>query len=177
MPAATLAYSCLDSLCATVRAAQQNAARGLLDELASADADLHGMLAHLPEALRQGSPDTYLRRVAYSDPHGSFTIFYLVWRPGQATPVHGHKTWCTYRVLQGELSETHYRWDADSELARPVGEALRRPGDAVTATPGLERIHRLRNAGDDIAISLHIYGVARAEAQTGVNHVVASVGG
>jgi predicted metal-dependent enzyme (double-stranded beta helix superfamily) len=164
--------TCLDSLCATVRAAQRNAERQLLDELAGSAAHAESMLAHLPMPLREGRADTYLRHIAYSDPYGSFTIFYLVWRPGQATPVHGHKTWCTYRVLQGELLETHYQWDAQAQLARPVGSAVRRPGMAVTAAPGLEQIHQLRNASDGIAISLHIYGVAQANAQTGVNQLV-----
>lgn len=174
MPIASFAPSCLDSLCATVRSAQRHAAQRLLDELAAGDTNIHGMLAHLPDALRVGRPDTYLRHIAYSDPHGSFTIFYLVWRPGQATPVHGHKTWCTYRVLQGELHETHYQWDEQAGLARPVGSALRQPGAVATAAPGLEQIHRLSNAGDSIAISLHIYGVALTEAQTGVNDLVES---
>jgi len=172
MPPASLAPSCLDSLCATVRSAQRNAARQLLDDLAGGETDIEGMLAHLPASLREGQPGTYLRHIAYTDPHGSFTIFYLVWRPGQATPVHGHKTWCTYRVLQGELHETHFQWDEQAGLARPVGSAQRLPGAVVTAFPGLEQIHQLRNAGDGIAISLHIYGVSQADAQTGVNHLV-----
>jgi len=172
MRASRHTQTCLDSLCATVRAAQRNAERQLLDELAGSQAHTEGILAHLPMPLREGRADTYLRHVAYSDPHGSFTIFYLVWRPGQATPVHGHKTWCTYRVLQGELQETHYQWDARAGLARPVGGTVRRPGAAVTATPGLEQIHRLCNIGNGIAISLHIYGVAQADAQTGVNQLV-----
>ncbi|WP_419195555.1 cysteine dioxygenase [Bordetella petrii] len=175
MPALSVRHdapACLDALCNTVRTAQRNAARHMLDELAMGDADTRGMLAHLPESLRAGRPDTYLRHIAYSDPNGSFTIFYLVWRPGQASPVHGHKTWCTYRVLQGELQETHYRWDAAHGVALPAGNAVRKPGKAVTATAGLEQIHRLHNASDGIAISLHIYGVALADAQTGVNHLV-----
>lgn len=164
--------TCLDSLCASVRAAQQQAQRQMLAEIASSSADPQAMLAHLPEPLRAGKPDTYLRHVAYSDPHGSFTVFYLVWRPGQASPVHGHKTWCTYRVLQGKLSETHFQWDANAGVARPVGHALRRPGAVVTAIAGLDQVHQLGNQGSDIAISLHIYGVAQADAQTGINHLV-----
>lgn len=166
------AVTCLDSLCSAVRAAQHQAQRHLLDTLAKSAADAQGMLAYLPAHLRDGLPDTYLRHIAYSDPQGTFTVFYLVWRPGQATPVHGHKTWCAYRVLQGELQETHYQWDAAACVARPVGEALRRPRDVATATPGLHQIHRLRNVGNGVAISLHIYGVAPADAQSGVNQLV-----
>jgi len=164
----------LQTLCASVARAERNAAQALLHELSARVAEAGQALAGLPPALRQGSPDGYARHVAYADPHGRFTIAYLIWRPGQHSPVHGHRTWCTYRVLQGELSETHYRWDPAARQAVACGGALRRPGDIVTATPGLEQIHRLGNAGIGTAISLHLYGVAEADIATGVNHVVAS---
>jgi len=86
--------------------------------------------------------------------------------------VHGHKTWCTYQVLQGELAETHYRWDPVAAAAIACGEVSRRPGDVVTAAPGLRQIHRLGNAGPGVAVSLHIYGVDQADLCTGVNHLV-----
>ncbi|CCN17961.1 cysteine dioxygenase family protein [Bordetella bronchiseptica] len=162
----------LQSLCASVQSAQLNAAQALLRELAASVAGANGALADLPPELRAGHPDHYSRHVAYADPHGSFTIAYLIWRPGQFSPVHGHKTWCTYRVLQGELTESHYRWDPELGLALRTGAVARRPGDIVTATPGLAQIHRLGNAGDEVAISLHIYGVAQSDIATGVNHVV-----
>ncbi|WP_144635910.1 cysteine dioxygenase family protein [Bordetella genomosp. 13] len=163
----------LQALCASVEHAQRKAAQALLHELNASVADAGAdALAGLPPALRQGCPERYTRHVAYADPHGSFTIVYLIWRPGQFSPVHGHKTWCTYRVLQGELTETHYRWHPASRQAEACGQALRRAGDIVTAAPGLQQIHRLGNAGDGIAISLHIYGVAEADIASGVNHLV-----
>lgn len=171
------APSPLQALCASVQQAQRRAAHALLHELSASVAHTgRDALAGLPHELRHGCPERYTRHVAYADPHGSFTIVYLIWQPGQYSPVHGHKSWCTYRVLQGELTETHYRWDPRTQQARQCGSAMRRPGDIVTAAPGLEQIHRLGNGGDSIAISLHIYGVAEADIATGVNHVVRSAG-
>lgn len=167
-----LATANLRSLCELVQAAQMNAARALLHELAASVANAGDMLRALPDALRAGHPDRYTRHIAYADPHGAFTIAYLIWRPGQFSPVHGHKTWCTYQVLQGELTETHYRWDPNAGAAVTCGEVRRRPGDIVTATPGLRQIHRLGNAGPGIAVSLHLYGVDQADLCTGVNHLV-----
>ncbi|WP_459616974.1 cysteine dioxygenase family protein [Bordetella sp. 2513F-2] len=166
----------LQQLCTGVEQAQAGAARALLRDVGASVAGAGELLAALPEDLRKGSPEGYQRHLAYADPHGSYSIMYLVWRPGQFSPVHGHKTWCTYRVLQGVLSETHYRWDPGQAQATPCGQAVRRPGDIVTATPGLRQIHRLGNAGPEVAISLHIYGVAGADIATGVNHLVASAG-
>lgn len=166
----------LRSLGASVEAAQMNAARTLLRELASRVADAGDMLAGLPTELRAGRAESYTRHIAYADPHGAFTIAYLIWRPGQFSPVHGHKTWCTYQVLQGELSETHYRWDPSTRTAIPHGRVVRRPGDMVTAVQGLRQIHRLGNASEQVAVSLHIYGVAESDICTGVNHLVQAEG-
>ncbi|WP_372432926.1 cysteine dioxygenase [Bordetella pseudohinzii] len=164
----------LSDLCRMVDHAAQKAAASLLAELAEGVAAADGILAYLPEALRQGHPDHYTRHIAYADPQGRFTIAYLIWRQGQFSPVHGHKTWCTYRVLQGQLSESHFRWNAQTGQAEPTGGKLRRPGEIVTAMPGLQQIHRLGNAQAQTAISLHIYGVPQADIATGVNLTVGS---
>ncbi len=175
MSSIQLAGGDLQSLCASVQSAQLNAARALLRDLAASVANAGDMLQNLPAELRGGRAESYSRHIAYADPHGAFTMAYLIWRPGQFSPVHGHNTWCTYQVLQGELTETHYRWDQESAIAQACGTVIRRPGDIVTATQGLRQIHRLGNAGPDIAVSLHIYGVARDDLCTGVNHLVDSV--
>lgn len=171
---ATVQLACADlrSLCESVQAAQMTAARGLLRDLASSVASAGDMLQNLPAELRAGRAESYTRHIAYADPHGAFTVAYLIWRPGQFSPVHGHKTWCTYQVLQGDLTETHYRWNQGAAIAVPCGEAVRRPGEIVTASQGLRHIHRLGNGGDGIAVSLHIYGVDQADLSSGVNHLV-----
>jgi predicted metal-dependent enzyme (double-stranded beta helix superfamily) len=132
-------------------------------------------LAALPPELLAEPRDTYVRHLAYADPQGAYSVVYLIWWPGQYSPVHGHRTWCTYRVLRGTLAEEHFRWDADAQAALPCGRIARREGDVVAAPPGLGQIHRLGNdgsAGPAPAVSLHVYGVARDAIATGVNHVV-----
>jgi predicted metal-dependent enzyme (double-stranded beta helix superfamily) len=129
-------------------------------------------IAPLAIEQHQGSEHGYVRHIAYSHPKGLYTVVYLVWRPGQASPVHGHKTWCAYRVLQGELRENHFQWDADAGLAHKIGNIDRKPGDIVQAPPGLQHIHQLTNASLAVAISLHVYGVDEASIATGVNHLV-----
>jgi predicted metal-dependent enzyme (double-stranded beta helix superfamily) len=130
-------------------------------------------LAPLAPAACLGSPQGYTRHVAYADPAGRYTALYLVWRPGQFSPVHGHRTWCVYRVLQGELRETLYGWDNAATEAYESGIVARHPGDVVRAGPGLNHIHRLGNAGTGVAISLHVYGVDEASVACGVNLLVA----
>jgi predicted metal-dependent enzyme (double-stranded beta helix superfamily) len=159
----------LRTLSAAADRTEEEAANTLLLQLAAELRQANDLLEALPPALRLGSPDSYCRHVAYADPDGRFTIVYLVWRPGQFSPVHGHRTWCAYRMLQGELSETLYRWNAQAREISVTGRITRKPGDIFTAAPGLRQTHRLGNAGTATAISMHIYGVAEENISTGVN--------
>jgi 3-mercaptopropionate dioxygenase len=105
---------------------------------------------------RYGDPLRYRCHLLHSEPDGSFSVVAMVWRPGQATPVHDHVTWCVIGVIQGSEHEErfHLREDGWLELAGSSDsaagqvEGLAPPGD----------IHRVRNTGGDVAISLHIYG-------------------
>lgn len=159
----------LQALSTAIDQIEQAAASALMMQMAAYLRQTDNLLDALPPELRAGSPDNYCRHVAYADPCGRFTIVYLVWRPGQHSPVHGHKTWCAYRVLQGTMSETLYSWDTVTQVLSPNGQITRRPGDIFTAAPGLQQTHRLGNDGDGVAISLHIYGVAGENISTGVN--------
>ncbi|CAM3772659.1 Cysteine dioxygenase [Bordetella sputigena] len=166
----------LAPLCDAILAAGHLSGKGLLGALAQgvARADPACALDRVcPQALAEPRGG-YSRHVAYADPQGRYTVVYLVWPPGQFSPVHGHHTWCAYRVVTGELTETLYRWDADVQCAHALRQVSRRPGDVVTAAPGLDQVHRLGNAGTAVAVSLHVYGIDAQALTTGVNHVVTS---
>src|ERR687890_1711829 len=101
---------------------------------------------------RLGSPDEYQGHTLYVEPDGSFSIVGLVWRPGQLTRIHDHVTWCTFAVIQGVEHEELF--DADLNL---VGESDNYTGDVSGFAPPGD-IHRVRNIGDETAISIHVYG-------------------
>jgi predicted metal-dependent enzyme (double-stranded beta helix superfamily) len=108
-----------------------------------------------PRHLRS-SPDQYRTNVVHVAPDGSFSVVALVWRPGQCTPIHSHRSWCVVGVVCGTERETTYR-----RVAGGV-EAV----DAYTFTAGQttwvaddRAVHAVENVGDDIAVSLHVYGV------------------
>ena len=106
---------------------------------------------------RIGDPDAYKSEVLHSEPDGSFSIVALVWRPGQVTPIHDHVTWCVFGVIQGIECEELFELDGEGICLVEAGYRVNRTG-AVSgfAPPG--DIHRVRNAGDLTAISIHIYG-------------------
>ncbi len=116
--------------------------------------------------------ECYARHVIYSDPAGRFTILAIVWGPGQFSPPHAHHTWCAYAVHEGALEETLFRWEAATSKAEPLRTQAREPGYSCHAGAGLDQIHRLGNPGTRPAISIHVYGVERAQIGTHVNRPV-----
>jgi 3-mercaptopropionate dioxygenase len=116
------------------------------------------MRRHLPTpevltaAQRLGSPDGYRGHTLHVEPDGSFSIVALVWRPGQLTRIHDHVTWCVFGVIQGVEHEELF--DA---AGRRLGESDNFTGDVSGFAPPGD-IHRVRNTGDTVAISMHVYG-------------------
>jgi 3-mercaptopropionate dioxygenase len=106
---------------------------------------------------RHGDPDRYLSHVLHVEPGGSFSIVALTWRPGQQTPIHDHVTWCVFGVIQGVEYEELFALDEDGECLVPVGTSAAPRGEVSGFAPPGD-IHRVRNIGDDTAISIHIYG-------------------
>ncbi|SOY45612.1 cysteine dioxygenase family protein [Cupriavidus taiwanensis] len=171
-PASRPAGAPLDRLALDLADIFTNSARMVASQLAQHLPDTETLLAALPAGALLGSADTYTRHLVYGDPLERFSAMVLVWRPGQASPVHGHRTWCAYRVLRGTLTEQHYRWDAASRHAHHCNTVTRTAGDTFSVPGGLQHIHALGNASDEIAVSLHLYGVSRDHIATGVNLLV-----
>ncbi len=111
----------------------------------------------LTPAERAGSPDDYVCHTLYVEPDGSFSVNALVWRPGQITPIHDHVTWCVFGVMQGVEYEELYKVSDDGRYLDEVGRSQNNLGEVSGFAPPGD-IHRVRNYGDDIAISLHVYG-------------------
>lgn len=133
----------------------------------------HASVGLLDAAQRAGNADRYTRHVLYAHPDGLFTAVALVWRPGQITPVHGHHTWCAYKIVQGTMHEDRYAWDEAAGVAVLRDAVLRPTGDCVGSQAGMRQIHRLRNAGTDTAISIHVYGIDGGRVATHVNRIAA----
>ncbi|MDR5854116.1 cysteine dioxygenase family protein [Caballeronia sp. LZ062] len=125
---------------------------------------------------RSGSQQGYQRHLLAADPLGlgRFAIAALVWEPGQFSPVHAHRTWCGYAVIEGALAETLYRWDVDACRAVETRRHSREAGAVSYADAGRGAIHRLGNLADATAraVSIHVYGVASEHIATHVNDLL-----
>ncbi|MGA2828122.1 MAG: cysteine dioxygenase family protein [Streptosporangiaceae bacterium] len=155
------------------------------DPRQTADRVARALRRHLPgpEILTpvqlRGAPDRYQTHLLHVEPGGSFSIAAMVWRPGQLTPIHDHVSWCVTGVLQGtEYEEIFTASPAPLPASGPapgsaplpasgpapggrfLTEVVRRenpPGTVAGFTPPGD-IHRVRNSGTGIAVSMHIYG-------------------
>jgi 3-mercaptopropionate dioxygenase len=114
-----------------------------------------------PEVLtaeqRVGEADGYRSYQLHTEPNGSFSVVALVWRPGQVTEIHDHVTWCVFGVIQGVEHEELFTLDEDRQCLVEAGGKTNETGDVSGFAPPGD-IHRVRNAGDDTAISIHVYG-------------------
>jgi 3-mercaptopropionate dioxygenase len=157
--AGTVSTRCPADLVAAIRDATSRHA----DWAETAELVADQLRLHLPgpeimtEAERAGSPDGYVCHTLHTELDGSFSVCALVWRPGQQTPIHDHVTWCVVGVLQGaEHEELFALRDGGAALAE-AGRNVNERGDVSGFAPPGD-IHRVRNCGAEVAISLHVYG-------------------
>jgi 3-mercaptopropionate dioxygenase len=150
---------CPADLVAAIRAATSRHT----DWQQTADLVAAELTRHLPDpdiltgAEREGIPDDYQCHVLHVEPDGSFSVTAMVWRPGQVTPIHDHVTWCVFGVLQGIEYEELFALAAGGTNLADVGRNANQPGEVSGFAPPGD-IHRVRNVGDGVAISLHVYG-------------------
>jgi 3-mercaptopropionate dioxygenase len=149
----------LDELVAAVRAVVSKHADWR--ETAALVADVLEHRLPTPDVLsaeeRAGDPSGHRSHVLHTEPDGSFSIVGLVWLPGQVTPIHDHVTWCVFGVVQGVELEELFVLDEEREYLVEAGEQTNATGEVSGFAPPGD-IHRVRNAGDDTAISIHVYG-------------------
>ena len=108
-----------------------------------------------PEHRAPGA-DRYRQHLLHVSPSRRLSVVALVWRPGQGTPIHDHVSWCVVGVYRGRERETRYRL-VDGGLERTaVIEAG--PGHVEALIPPAENIHSVEAAGDELTISIHVYG-------------------
>ncbi len=126
----------------------------------------------LDEEHRQPWDDRYRQHVLYVEPDGGFSVVSLVWKPGQRTPIHDHVSWCVVGVYQGKERETRYtlHQDVDGQFLIPTRCEMATPGETVALVPPDEDIHEVACVGDDLAISIHVYGADIAMLGTSINH-------
>ncbi len=141
--------------------------------VADVEAALGSLLAEtavLTPAQRAPGGATYRQHLLHVDPDTNFSVVSLVWRPGQATPIHDHRCWCVVGVLEGREREVRFEHHTDGtdEWLTEQATTVNGPGSTSVLVPPDPDIHRVSNGGDGIAISLHVYGANLAECSSSI---------
>jgi predicted metal-dependent enzyme (double-stranded beta helix superfamily) len=119
-------------------------------------------------------PDIYTRpcdgaacgHLLYTDPKGEYFIISVVFPSGTSSGVHYHGAWGVIGILQGTDEETRYARDespADVSIGQPcqlrtVDKIFSPAGTITYLKPPIEGFHRVKAAGADTGVSLHILG-------------------
>ena len=138
------------------------AERHIDDPHAIADhlAVLLGEDAWLSSRDQRPGTDNYRQHLLHVSPTRRLSVVALVWQPGQRTPIHDHVAWCIVGVYRGIEREIRYRLveDGGDQCLVPTGSVEAHPGHVETLVPPAEDIHCVTAAGQEKAISIHVYG-------------------
>ncbi|HEX8727230.1 MAG TPA: cysteine dioxygenase family protein [Ktedonobacterales bacterium] len=116
--------------------------------------------------------DHYRPHLLTVAPSRRFSLLALIWAPGQVTPIHDHICWCVVGVLEGREREQRFSLRQNSDGQRWLAtttDVMVMPGEVSRLTPPDENIHQVRNAGTELAISLHVYGADISVCGSSVN--------
>jgi predicted metal-dependent enzyme (double-stranded beta helix superfamily) len=127
---------------------------------------LNSRVLYLLEEAREAN-DWYVPR-RHDAPDGT-SLQVFVWPPGSKTRIHDHSSWGVFCCVVGSLREERYgRLDDGSEedyarLRKLWEREWNREEGISTVLPYDGGIHRVGNADEGVAISVHLYGPRMGE--------------
>lgn len=106
--------------------------------------------------------------VLHEEPDHTLLVETVSWLPGRGVAPHDHQTWGVVIGLEG--AEHNVMWRRLDDGSRPgyaslekADETIMRNGDVCRLLP--DEIHSVRNEGDELSMSLHVYGRSLAHVQ------------
>jgi hypothetical protein len=122
-----------------------------------------GGIRPLLEEARGAVGDWYVAH-SYGGKDHTYSLQIFVWPPSTETKIHDHASWGVYCCVVGSILEERYeRLDDGSRLDHARLKKIRQRmwstddgGSRVLPHDG--GIHRVGNPGDEVAISVHLYG-------------------
>jgi predicted metal-dependent enzyme (double-stranded beta helix superfamily) len=124
---------------------------------------LQAEIRPLLEEARTTEGDWYVAKRYEGEDH-SYSLQIFVWPPSTGTKIHDHSSWGVYCCAVGSVLEERYeRLDEGSRLdhahLKKIWQLMWSREDGVSSVlPHDGGIHRVGNPGDNVAISVHLYG-------------------
>jgi len=122
-----------------------------------------GEIRPLLEEARGVEGDWYVAH-SYAGKDHTYYLQVFIWPPSTETTIHDHSSWGVYCCAGGSILEERYeRLDDGSRLDHARLKKFRqrmwsKEDGASGVLPHDGGIHRVGNPGDDVAISVHLYG-------------------
>jgi predicted metal-dependent enzyme (double-stranded beta helix superfamily) len=122
-----------------------------------------GRIRPLLEEARDAAGDWYVAHSFGGEEH-TYSLQLFVWPPGTETKIHDHSSWGVYCCAVGSIFEERYeRLDDGSRLDHARLRMTRQrmwstDEGASSVLPHDGGIHRVGNPGNEVAISVHLYG-------------------
>ena len=122
-----------------------------------------GRIRPLLEEARDAAGDWYVAHSFGGEEH-TYSLQVFVWPPGTETKIHDHSSWGVYCCAVGSIFEERYeRLDDGSRLdharLRMTRQRMWSTDDGASSVlPHDGGIHRVGNPGNEVAISVHLYG-------------------
>ena len=124
---------------------------------------IEGEIRPLLEVARGTEGGWYVAH-SYGGKDHTFSLQVFVWPPNTETKIHDHSSWGVYCCAVGSVHEERYeRLDDGSRLDHARLKKFRqrmwsKENGASSVLPHGGGIHRVGNPGDNVAISVHLYG-------------------
>jgi Cysteine dioxygenase type I len=122
-----------------------------------------GEIRPLLEEARGAEGDWYVAH-SYGGKDHTYCLQVFIWPPSAETKIHDHSSWGVYCCAVGSILEERYkRLDDGSRLDHARLKKFRqrtwsKEDGASGVLPHDGGIHRVGNPGDNVAISVHLYG-------------------
>jgi predicted metal-dependent enzyme (double-stranded beta helix superfamily) len=122
-----------------------------------------GDVRPLLEKARDAAGEWYVAH-SFGGEGRTYSLQVFVWPPGTETKIHDHTSWGVYCCAVGSILEERYeRLDDGSRLDHARLKKIRQrmwstDDGASRVLPHDGGIHRVGNPGDEVAISVHLYG-------------------
>ncbi|MDB5594405.1 MAG: cysteine dioxygenase type family protein [Hyphomicrobiales bacterium] len=100
-------------------------------------------------------PGAYTRNLVFGDER--IAVYAIVWSAGSQTSIHDHHCSCCFAILSGALQESWYE-PVDKTHGVASKTFTRAAGEIACMLPTGPNLHKMLNASDQEAISIHIYG-------------------
>jgi predicted metal-dependent enzyme (double-stranded beta helix superfamily) len=117
-----------------------------------------------PDFLNQQPTSVYPNEITlYRSPDRSFSVLAYIWEPHRPSPIHDHGSWGMVASLMQQVRERKYRRLDNGQVEgyadlEEVSSQIIPPGGTSHVLPLNKGIHQMGAAGDQLTISMGVYG-------------------